>query len=720
MTQQELTASAALRSRSRALLPPQILAGFIVAVLAVLLIAYVSFRSLQNSTASTELVTHTEEVIGQFEMLLSNLKDAETGQRGFLLTGEERYLEPYIAARARLNDIFNGLRALIADNPRQRERAEGLQTVARQKMDELAETITLRRKGDAAGAMEVVKSDRGKELMERFRTTIAAGEAEERGLLQTRQRDSQDAASLTNAATVGGGALLLVLIIGAAVMTSRDYQARERETWLRTGQMGIAQAVQGEQKIEALADKILSFLVHFLGAQTGALYVDDGGGRMRRYAGYALPPEARDAHLHAGDGLLGQVARERRALHVTQVPSDYLPVSSATGRALPVELLVAPAVANGVVYGAVELGFFRKLDATDRELLDRVSEVAAIAIRTQKDRQRLQELLEETQRQSEELQAQQEELRVSNEELEEQGRALKTSQVQLESQQAELEQTNSQLEEQAQLLEHQRDDLERSQGEMAQKADELERASTYKSQFLANMSHELRTPLNSTLILARLLAENKDGNLTPEQVKFSQTIYSAGNDLLVLINDILDLSKIEAGKVEMLRETVDLRHHVAQLAQTFEPLAGQKGLKLELAVDAGAPQAMETDAQRMGQVLKNLLSNAVKFTEKGGVTLRCFAPGPGTVAFEVRDTGIGIAPDKQGLVFEAFQQVDGSAHRRFGGTGLGLTISRDLARLLGGDITLASTPGQGSVFTLTLPTQPPQSAAGERRPGELP
>ncbi|HEX4326985.1 MAG TPA: response regulator, partial [Burkholderiales bacterium] len=646
------------------------------------------------------------------------------GQRGYLLTGEERYLEPYNAARANLTEAFSKLGSLTADNPNQIARIQMLVEAANLKLDELAQTINMRRAGNNAGALDLVRSDRGKEYMERLRATIAQAENEERGLLQRRQREAQDAAAFTASVTIGGGALLLALILISAAMTSRDYLARERETWLRSGQMGMSQAVQGEQKIEVLADKVLGFLAHYLNAQVGAFYVDEGGGRMRRHAGFALDPELRDKPLHPGDGLLGQAARERRALHVTQVPADYLPVSSATGRATAIELLVAPAVADGVVYGAVELGFFRRLDAIDRELLDRVSEVAAIAVRTQKDRSRLVELLEETQRQSEELQAQQEELRVSNEELEEQGRVLKTSQAQLESQQAELEQTNSQLEEQAQLLEHQRDDLARSQGEMAQKADELERASTYKSQFLANMSHELRTPLNSTLILARLLSENKDGNLSPEQVKFAQTIYSAGNDLLVLINDILDLSKIEAGKVEVLRETLDLRKSVAQLAQSFDQIAVQKGLKLELAVDASAPAQIETDAQRLGQVLKNLLSNALKFTEKGSVVLRCHgvsAPGaPEMVAFEVRDTGIGIARDKQALVFEAFQQVDGSAHRKFGGTGLGLTISRDLARLLGGDITLQSTPGQGSVFTLTMPVQPPAPAAGERRAGELP
>jgi signal transduction histidine kinase/DNA-binding response OmpR family regulator/CHASE3 domain sensor protein len=653
--------------------------------------------------------------------VISLLKDAETSQRGYLLAGEERYLEPYTAARANLGDAMSRLRALNASNPAQLNRVNNVMSdLVRLKMNELAETIAVARAGNHAAALEQVRSDRGKEYMDRLRATVTHAEEQERAELARREREAEDAATFAANFTLGGGALLLVLIAAAGLMTSRDYQARERETWLRNGQMGVSNAVQGEQKLDGLGEKVLTFLVHYLGAQVGALYMDEGGGRMRRHAAFALPPALRETPLHPGDGLLGQAVRERRALHVTDVPANYLMVNSSTGQSSAGELLAAPAVAEGIVYGALELGFFRRLNAADRELLDRVSEITAIAIRTIKDRARLEELLEETQRQSEELQAQQEELRVSNEELEEQGRALKTSQVQLESQQAELEQTNSQLEEQAQLLEHQKDELTRSEAEMTQKAADLERASTYKSQFLANMSHELRTPLNSTLILARLLAENKDGNLSTEQVKFAQTIHSAGNDLLVLINDILDLSKIEAGKVEVLRDTVDMKKTVAELAAAFEPMAAQKGLKLQTSFDPGCPARIETDAQRLGQVLKNLLSNAVKFTESGSVSLRCFAAGPDMAGFEVRDSGIGIPADKQELVFEAFQQVDGSAHRRFGGTGLGLTISRDLARLLGGDIALQSMPGEGSVFTLTVPLRVAEITSGERRPGELP
>ena len=351
----------------------------------------------------------------------------------------------------------------------------------------------------------------------------------------------------------------------------------------------------------------------------------------------------------------------------------------------------------------VELGFFRTLQAEDLELMSRLSESLGVAIRSSRDRTRLEELLEETQRQGEELQTQQEELRVSNEELEVQARSLKESQAQLESQQAELEQTNSQLEEQTQLLEHQRDELATAQTVLGEKAADLERANQYKSEFLANMSHELRTPLNSSLILSKILADNRSGNLTAEQIKFAQTISSAGNDLLAIINDILDLSKIEAGKVELVPETVVVARVMDNLVKTFQPVAQNKGLGFEATVATHAPERLETDAQRLGQILKNLISNALKFTETGRVSLRAAAGSNDTLRFEVEDTGIGISEHQREIIFEAFRQADGSTHRRYGGTGLGLTISRDLARLLGGDISVQSRPGAGSIFTLTLP-----------------
>ncbi len=377
-------------------------------------------------------------------------------------------------------------------------------------------------------------------------------------------------------------------------------------------------------------------------------------------------------------------------------------MTSQLGRATPTEILIAPATVDRVVYGVLELGFFRRLSAADLELLERASESLGVAVRSSRDRTRLEELLGETQRQAEELQTQQEELRVNNEELEEQGRVLRESQVRLETQQAELEQINSHLEEQTQRLEDQKSDLAEAQAILTGKAAELERANQYKSEFLANMSHELRTPLNSSLILAKVLADNREGNLTAEQIKFAQTISSAGNDLLALINDILDLSKIEAGKLDVTAEAVNVRRAVDSAVTPFKQQAQEKKLSFTVQVESGTPERIETDAQRVGQILRNLLSNAFKFTERGEISLRVFAQGS-LVSFAVRDTGIGIPAHQQDVIFEAFRQADGSTHRKYGGTGLGLSISRDLARLLGGELTVQSATGEGSVFTLTLP-----------------
>ena len=401
-------------------------------------------------------------------------------------------------------------------------------------------------------------------------------------------------------------------------------------------------------------------------------------------------------------------------MQTADVPADFFPVSSGLGRSPARHLLVVPTTADGSPNGVIELGSFQPMRPYDLELLSRLAEPIGVALRSTKDRSDLRQALEETQRQSEELQSQQEELRVQNEELEQQSHAMQESQVRLENQQTELEQINSHLEEQTQALEQQRDGLTRAQGE-------LQRASAYKSEFLANMSHELRTPLNSSLILAKLLAENRDRNLNDEQIKFAETIYSAGNDLLLLINDILDLSKIEAGKLDVRVEEVALKRLGDELGDVFRQMARGKGIELTVTVDRSAPTAISSDPTRLQQILKNLLSNAVKFTERGGVALTVRKLG-GRIAFDVKDTGIGIPADQHDVIFEAFRQADGTTNRRYGGTGLGLSISRDLARLLGGELRMESAPGKGSTFTLLLPErlEPPDASVPPPTSGGAP
>ncbi|MEJ1963238.1 MAG: response regulator [Gammaproteobacteria bacterium] len=689
--------------RSRLPLPLGPLIGFAVAVLAVLVIAYFTDRSLTDRQTTAENVTHTMQVLERAQQLLTTLANAETGQRGFLLTNEDRYLAPYTAARSDAQSQLQDLYGLTADNAEQRARLQELEQLIQRKMDELAQTVQLARSGDSRRALELVRTDVGQDAMERIRVVVAQVEGAERQLLASRQVEWQNATRVSNLITWGGSIVLLGLIAASAIMTSRDFRARETQSWLRSGQFTFSRRIQGEQRLDKLGNHVLEFLAEFLDAKVGALYIAESPATLRRFAGYALPAGQHDPLVSAGESLLGQALLQNRTLHVKEVPEGYLSVNSSLGRAKARELLIAPAISDGVVHAVVELGFFRRTDAADRELLERVSESLGVAVRASRDRTRLEDLLAETQRQAEELQTQQEELRVSNEELEVQTRALKETQVRLEAQQAELEQTNSQLEEQAQTLEHQKDSLDQAQIALTERAEELERSNTYKSEFLANMSHELRTPLNSTLILAKLLADNKPGTLNEEQVKFAQTISAAGKELLALINDILDLSKIEAGKIEVVPETVSTAGTLEGLQQAFDPAAREKALTLTMSVEPGAPPELTTDPQRLGQILRNLLSNAIKFTERGEVSLKVSAAGGGAVSFIVRDTGIGIPQHQQDLIFEAFRQADGSTHRRFGGTGLGLSISRDLARMLGGDVTVESAPGHGSTFTLTLP-----------------
>ncbi|HVZ36428.1 MAG TPA: CHASE3 domain-containing protein, partial [Polyangiaceae bacterium] len=685
-------------------LPTGPFAGFVVAVLAVLLIAYFTDLALKARQDAAESVTHTMQVLERAQQLLTLLSDAETGQRGFVLTNEDRYLEPYNNARDTVPTQLQNLRNLTADNAQQRGRLDELNQLIQRKMDVLAQTVELQRAGQRERALQLVRSETGQDAMERIRIVVSQIESAERDLLASRQTNYDGLTRLSTAILWGGSILLLALIGASAVMTSRDYRARETQSWLRAGQFAFSQRIQGEQRLDKLGSHVLGFLAEALDAKVGALYIAEGPTALRRFAGYAMPPGRENEIVVRGDGLLGQAALENRTIHVKEVPDGYLEINSTTGRSKAREIIVVPAATDGVVHAVLELGFFRAIKPADRELLERVSEALGVAVRASRDRTRLEDLLAETQRQAEELQTQQEELRVSNEELEVQTKALKETQVRMESQQVELEQTNSQLEEQATLLEHQKDALAQTQAVLAEKAAELERTNQYKSEFLANMSHELRTPLNSTLILAKLLADNKPGTLTEEQVKYAQTITSAGKELLALINDILDLSKIEAGKMEVTPESVTVASTVETLAQVFTPLAKEKGLALTTTIESGAPAQVTTDSQRMGQILRNLLSNALKFTERGEVSIRVAAAANGGVAFTVRDSGIGIPAHQQSLIFEAFRQADGSTHRKYGGTGLGLSISRDLARMLGGDITVESTPGQGSAFTLTLPT----------------
>ncbi|MES2686475.1 MAG: response regulator [Pseudomonadota bacterium] len=679
-------------------------------------------------------VDHSQRVIGNANETAKLSIDMETGMRGFLITGDESFLQPYEIARSRMMTELGGLKVLVGDNPAQVDRLKRIEGLQNQWNEFAREVITKRR--NKQEYEQDIRLGRGKGLTDEIRREFNGFIVMEQRLLQQRSEEARSTTQWSVAGylafTLGLSGLLAffgrreLLRLSETYAVALKQQAEDAEVlqevaWLRSGQTRLAEQMIGQQALSPVGRSALDFLAHYLGVAVAALYVREDSGRLQRVAAYGFSKEIEDKpqSFYSADGLVGQAALENRVLQLDEMPDNYLTVTSGLGQTAPRHVLIVPVVHDGQVNGVAELAFLRALGKRDIEFVKLVAGSIGTAIHGALVRERVQNLLAETQQLNEELQVQQEELRTANEELEEQSRVLKESQANLENQQAELEQTNEQLAEQALKLDQKNSALNEAQVALEDRAAELTRASRYKSEFLANMSHELRTPLNSSLILAKLLSDNPKGNLNEEQVKFAQSIYSAGNDLLNLINDILDISKVEAGKLELSPEDITVGKLADSLKSTFSPLAGQKKLAFDVTVEAGTPATFFSDRQRVEQVLKNLLSNALKFTETGKVSLD-ISGKDGQLSFAVQDSGIGIRSDQQQLIFEAFQQADGTTSRRYGGTGLGLSISRDLAALLGGSISVKSAEGQGSTFTLVLPQQwrqpdlPPQAVAPVR------
>jgi len=504
-------------------------------------------------------------------------------------------------------------------------------------------------------------------------------------------------------------------------------QKNTEQDWLKTNLARFTRMLQGQRDMKTVAQMVLSELAPLVNAQQGVFYVnqsDNGQPVMKLLGGYAYSKRKNLANeFHAGEGLVGQCTLERERILVTNVPGNYVHVSSGLGEAAPNNIVVLPVLFEGEAKAVIELSTFHTFSDTHLTFLDQLTESIGIVLNTIEANTRTEDLLLQSQSLAAELQSQQDELKKTNEQLEQQAESLRESEDLLKSQQEELQQTNEQLQEKAELLARQKAEVEaknreveEARWEMEEKAEQLALTSKYKSEFLANMSHELRTPLNSMLILSRQLAENTDENLNEKQVQFAETIHSSGSDLLSLINDILDLSKIESGMMGIEVSDVSIDDITAQLERNFHQLAQDKNLGFFIELGDHLSPTVITDDKRLQQILMNLLSNAFKFTEQGNVVLK-IAPASKVekydletlnradevVAFAVSDTGIGIPTEKQRIIFEAFQQADGTTNRRYGGTGLGLSISREIARLLGGEIRVTSVPGEGSTFTLYLP-----------------
>jgi HAMP domain-containing protein/signal transduction histidine kinase/CheY-like chemotaxis protein len=533
--------------------------------------------------------------------------------------------------------------------------------------------------------------------------------------------------------------------INEMIRNLRETTKRNTEQdWLKTNLARFTRLLQGQRDLLAVSKLILSELAPLASIQHGVFYINDateGDADLRLLASYAFNTRKHImTRIRAGEGLVGQAAFEKERILLTEVPADYVEIGSALGEATAVNVIVLPVLFEGQVKAVLELASFHQFSDIHITFFDQLMEIIGIMLNTITATMRTEELLKQSQSLAGELQARQAQLTETNAQLQQQARTLQESEERLKAQQEELQQTNEELEEKARLLFDQNKEVERKNAEiekarasLEEKAAQLALTSKYKSEFLANMSHELRTPLNSLLILSRLLAENDEGNLNGKQVEYAQTIHASGDDLLQLINEILDLSRIESGMMEIESRRVFIADVREFFQKNFEAVANSKGLDFSVEVRKGVPKAIFTDQQRLQQILKNLLANAFKFTEKGSVTLRIepatggWTPGHKTldqgepvVAFSVTDTGIGISADKHKIIFESFQQADGTITRKYGGTGLGLSISREIAQLLGGEIKVASALGQGSTFTLYLPRRhapvsaPPSSEAQAR------
>ncbi|PYF75738.1 response regulator [Pedobacter nutrimenti] len=722
-----------------------------------------SYTSIKNLIKNSELVTHSNEVIANLDNIISTLKDAETGQRGYLLTGDRVFLEPYTGAKTTAVDLLNEVAAQTKDNAFQQKNVKSLKDIVERRMGILEQTISIKGRGGNVSVAELLK---GKEQMDNARSLIKVMKVEEKRLLEERTADLNKLAAYTPMLILLAAFLAVLITFIFYRKVSSDFNVRTRlqqelqhkndeiaarieviqevasqisngnyqvrlnqeqkdglgsltgylntmaeslqysfslladKEWLQSSIAGLNEKMVGEKGVKELALDVLHYSIERTGSLVGALYLLENKDLVLT-AGYALEKNQRTEVLALGAGIAGQAALSEKQILLSDIPDNELSISYATGSVKPKNIIAIPIIRDAVLVGVMELGSLQTYTPQQLDYFSSSSSNIGIAIHVAQNRKRLQEFLEETQAQAEELQAQHSELEGLNAELEAQTQKVQTSEEELRVQQEELLQSNQELEERTSLLEERNQLIQERNLEIQQKARQLELSTKYKSEFLANMSHELRTPLNSILLLSKLMSENKE--LDKEYIEYAEVIQSSGQGLLGLIDEILDLSKIEAGKMKLEFTDVSMKEIGTDMRSLFNPIAKNKNLELLIEVEEGL-EPLHTDKMRLEQILKNLLSNAIKFTGQGKVTLTIYkGEKDKAVYFKVSDTGIGIASDKQHLIFEAFQQADGSTRRKFGGTGLGLSISRELAKLLGGEIELTSKENVGSEFTLILP-----------------
>lgn len=734
----------------------KIIAGYLFILVCLVVSLLIVMNRMSAMQKEVDFVTqHDMEVHNLANQIQKNVLDIETGMRGYVITGNTEYLEPYNTGTRSWLDNYNTLHSLLGDDGTQQRNLEEMKPLIVNWITGSAEYVVIQKWENNQGALdEYFKKNQGKKLTDELRAHFDSFLENQKNLTNKRvEKLNQDNNNLK--ITLYGLIIVVTLItIATAIVLSNsivktikqvvttikgvtdsketevDLSTRievsthdetrelaeamndllsnlEKQNWVQKSVAEISTMYQGMTDLTELTHAFITKLTPMLGGVYGVVYLRRNQGSQVRYvkeAGYAVVSEERAAEsFRLGEGLIGQAAMDKRIFLIDKLPEEHFKVASGLGQSSPRNLLVAPILVDGRVEAVVEFAAFQPFMAQHLTLLDLLQDKFGSAITNVAGRMEVERLLGESQVLTEELQAQSEELQAQSEELQ--------------MQQEQLRITNEYLAEQKQFAEQRAFDLKKAKDELEDYSRKLQMSSQYKTDFLANMSHELRTPLNSILILSQMLMEN-DGEMDSSEVKESaHVVYTAGSDLLRLIDDILDLSKIEAGKIEILTDEVNVTEIPQMMKSMFDPVASKKNLGFEVVTAANVPSVITTDGHRLQQIWKNLLSNAFKFTEKGSVTVNIELAQPEKVeklwpgldmaeqvlSISVKDTGIGIAPEKQQIIFEAFQQVDGTTNRQFGGTGLGLSICREFTRLLGGVIQVESEPEKGSTFILYIP-----------------
>ncbi|MWB96868.1 response regulator [Flavobacterium sp. GA093] len=717
-----------------------------------------SYLSIKNLLDSNYWVNHTQEVIYNLNEGSAVITEAQTSMRGYLISGDEQFLDRYNASEPLSDKYFNKLEELTIDNPSQQKSLKELKELRSIFFKYLNNQVVKKRLNKNAVNFDLLE---GKKMMDKIRTYFKDIETSEQVLLKERNEKSERYGNYSFVLIITAFIISFIITIVFLSRILKDYSERtklqeelekkDKETaerihvistiagnisngnydvkvdvtesdalgsvgdslnamsnslkisfdllsqkeWLQTGIAELNNAMLGDKEIHELAQDVIEFLCNYTNSNAGVLYVLEGD-ELYATAGYSYIPNKNRERIKRGEGLIGQSIVTGKILELKDLSANDIQISYALGEIKPTHIVAVPLL-DTKIEGAIELASIYGFSELHLEFLQIVSGNIGIALKSTQNRKRVFELLEETQSQSEELKLQHSELEAINAELEAQTEKLQASEEELRVQQEELEQTNEELSERSVLLEEKNNEIQK-------KSEALELTTRYKSEFLANMSHELRTPLNSILLLSRLLSENNNESMNEEEIEFAKVIQSSGNSLLALIDEILDLSKIEAGKMELEFLDVSTQEITDGLSNLFSQVAKEKNIDFKIIADE-APVVIKTDKMRLEQILKNLISNAIKFTEKGSVSLeiKINDDDDKIICFIVKDTGIGIPLDKQPLIFEAFQQADGSTKRKYGGTGLGLSISRELAKLLNGEIILHSKENEGSSFTLCLP-----------------